>query len=121
MYYVILKDCFCLYLLKMFYYTHINEISRNIDARKCVFSFCVYFHSKQLFFNIVKHIFRFFTCLLPIYFLLNTAITQNIRESLSNCNVKKNVYDKQKIQVCFYKYRIYCHFVVCKYSYFTNG
>jgi hypothetical protein len=38
---------------------------------------------------------------LPDYFLLNSASTQNLRESLSNFNVQKekNVYNKQKIQV----------------------
>jgi hypothetical protein len=49
----------------------------------------------------VKHIFRIFTGVLPEYFLLKSASAQNLRESLSNCNVKKekNVYNKQKIQV----------------------
>jgi hypothetical protein len=61
----------------------------------------------------VKHIFRIFTGVMPDYFLLNSASTQNLRESLSNFNVQKekNVYDKQKIQVFFYKYMIYFHLV----------
>jgi hypothetical protein len=48
----------------------------------------------------VKHIFRIFTGVLPDYFLLNSASAQNLREILSNFNVKKekNVYNKQKMQ-----------------------
>jgi hypothetical protein len=49
----------------------------------------------------VKHILRIFTGVLPDYFLLHSASTQNLRESLLNLNVKKekNVYNKQKTQV----------------------
>jgi hypothetical protein len=60
-----------------------------------------YFNCKNLFFTAVKHIFRIFTGVLPDYFLLNHASTQNLRESLANFNVQKekNVYNEQKIQV----------------------
>jgi hypothetical protein len=61
----------------------------------------------------VKHIFHIFTGVLPGYYLLNSANTQNLKGSLPNCNVKKkekNVYNKQKIKVFFfYKYRINFH------------
>jgi hypothetical protein len=45
--------------------------------------------------------FCIFTGVLPDYYLLNSASTQNLRESLSNFNIikEKNVYSKQKIQV----------------------
>jgi hypothetical protein len=49
----------------------------------------------------VKHIFRIVTGVLPDNFLLNSASTQNLRESLANFYIQKekNVYNKQKIQV----------------------
>jgi hypothetical protein len=60
------------------------------------------FTVKKIFFTAVNHIFRIFTGVLPDYFLLNSANTQNLREILSNFNVKKkNVYNKQNIQVFF--------------------
>ena len=53
----------------------------------------------------MKHIFRIFTGVLPDYFLLNSASTQNLMESLSNFIAKKekNVYNKQKIQVLWHE------------------
>jgi hypothetical protein len=47
------------------------------------------FTGKNLFFTAMKHIFRIFTGVLPDYFLLNSASTQNLRESLANFNVQK--------------------------------
>jgi hypothetical protein len=37
----------------------------------------------------VNQILRFFTCVLPEYFLLDSADIRNLRASLQTCNVKK--------------------------------
>jgi hypothetical protein len=42
----------------------------------------------QIYFTAVKHIFRIFNGVLPEFFLLNSANTQNNSESLSNCKAK---------------------------------
>jgi hypothetical protein len=55
---------------------------RNIDEITYVFSFF-------RIFTAVKHIFRNFTGVLRGYFLLSSANIQNVRESLLNCDVKK--------------------------------
>ena len=48
-----------------------NEILKNIDEIKCVFSFSMYnIYCKNLFFTAVKHIFHIFTGFLPYYILL---------------------------------------------------
>jgi hypothetical protein len=62
--------------------------------------FYSHFHCKKSI--LVKHIFRVFTGVLPDYFLLNSASTQNLR-NLPNCNleIETNVHNKQKIQVFF--------------------
>ena len=56
---------------------------------KFVFSFSVFFTVKDIFFTAVKHILHIFTCVLPDYFLLNSANEQNLRSNLSNFNIKK--------------------------------
>jgi hypothetical protein len=77
------------------HYILINEILRNLDEIKCVFSFSV-FSLLKFICTAVKHIFRIFTGVLSDYFLLNSASTQNLWESLSNFIAKKekNVYNK---------------------------
>jgi hypothetical protein len=81
------------------YYILMNEKLRNIDEIKCVFSFSE-FSLKNIIFHVCETYIRIFTGVLSDFCFLNSACTQNLRESLSNCNVKTDnyVYNKQKIQ-----------------------
>jgi hypothetical protein len=66
-----------------------------------IFIFRIFTTKKKIIFIVVKHIFCIFTCILPDYFPLYSAKLQNLRESLSYCDVKKEkrIYNKQIIQI----------------------
>jgi hypothetical protein len=55
----------------------------------------------RIFFIAVKHIFRIFTGVLLNLFLLNPTNTQNLRESISNCNVKGEIKEKSSLGFSF--------------------